>query len=229
MLYNEIGDSMRLRNVKNKEEIMASSSFLIQNPKEYCGKWNTVFQNENPIHIEIGTGKGNFIIQKAILYPDINFIGIEKYDSVIARALEKIPEEISNLKMIRMNALEIEEVFEKEIDTIYLNFSDPWPKKRWHKRRLTSEIFLEKYNSLWKKDAIIIQKTDNQDLFEYSICSLSQYGYQITEISLDLHNSQIEGNVMTEYEEKFTKKGFPIYYLVAQKKMESNKLEILEK
>ncbi len=218
MLYNGIGDDMRLRNVKNKEEIMNASPFLIQNPKEYRGKWHTVFENENPIHIEIGTGKGNFIIQKAILNPDINFIGIEKYDSVIARALEKIPEKIFNLKMIRMNALEMGEVFEKEIDTIYLNFSDPWPKKRWYKRRLTSDIFLKNYDCLWKKDAMIIQKTDNQEFFEYSICSLSQYGYQITEISLDLHKSQIEGNVVTEYEEKFVKKGFPIYYLVAEKK-----------
>ena len=209
---------MRLRNVKNKKEIMDSSEYLILEPKNYIGKWNSIFDNSNPIHIEIGTGKGNFIIGKALNNPNINFIGIEKFDSVIARALEKIPDDVPNLKMIRMNALEIDEVFRNEIDTIYLNFSDPWPKKRWHKRRLTSEVFLEKYDSLFKKDKVIIQKTDNVSLFEYSICSLSKYGYVIENISFDLHNSEIEGNIMTEYEEKFSSKGNPIYYLEAVKK-----------
>ena len=141
---------MRLRNVKNKQEIMDNSSYLILNPKDYYGKWQCVFDNNNPIHIEIGTGKGNFIIGKALANPNINFIGIEKFDSVIARALEKIPDDLSNLKMIRMNALEIDEVFNHEVDVVYLNFSDPWPKKRWHKRRLTSSVFLEKYDSLFK-------------------------------------------------------------------------------
>lgn len=218
MLYNSFGDSMRLRNVKNKQEIMDASSYLVLNPKEYCGKWKEIFGNDNPIHIEIGSGKGNFIIGKAMANPDINFIGIEKFDSVIARCLEKIPEGLSNLKMIRMNALEIEEVFWYEIDTIYLNFSDPWPKKRWYKRRLTSPVFLDKYDSLFQKDACVIQKTDNTWLFEYSVCSLSQHGYTIQKLSLDLHHSGIEGNIMTEYEERFSKKGNPIYYLVAVKK-----------
>lgn len=209
---------MRLRNVKNKQEIMNNSSYLILNPKDYFGKWQKVFNNSNPIHIEIGTGKGNFIIGKALANPNINFIGIEKFDSVIARALEKIPEGLNNLKMIRMNALEIEEVFDHEVEVVYLNFSDPWPKKRWHKRRLTSSVFLEKYDSLFRNDCRIIQKTDNAGLFEYSICSLSSYGYTLENISLDLHNSEIEGNIMTEYEEKFSKKGNPIYYLEAVKK-----------
>ncbi len=209
---------MRLRNVKNKQEIMDNSNYLILEPKRYFGKWNDVFGNINPIHIEVGTGKGNFIIGKALANPNINFIGIEKFDSVIARALEKIPEGLNNLKMIRMNALEIDEVFEHEVETIYLNFSDPWPKKRWHKRRLTSYVFLEKYDSLFKGKCHIIQKTDNMGLFEYSICSLSTYGYIIENISLDLHNSEIEGNIMTEYEEKFSKKGNPIYYLETVKK-----------
>ena len=208
---------MRQRNVKNKQEIMDNSSYLIINPKEYYGKWKDAFKNNNPIHIEIGTGKGNFIIGKALSNPNINFIGIEKVDSIIARCLQKIPEDLPNLKIVRMNALEIEEVFNKEIDTIYLNFSDPWPKKRWHKRRLTSEIFLKKYDSVFKKNNHIIQKTDNKDLFEYSIISFSQYGYTIKEISLDLHNSEIEGNIMTEYEEKFSKKGNPIYYIEVEK------------
>ena len=209
---------MRLRNVKNKQEIMDSSNYLITNPFDYIGKWNTVFGNCNPIHIEIGTGKGNFIIGKALNNPDINFIGIEKFDSVIARCLEKIPDGLPNLKIIRMNALEIDKVFKKEIATIYLNFSDPWPKKRWYKRRLTSSIFLDKYDSLFQNDACIIQKTDNTELFEYSICSLSRHGYTITDISFDLHHSEIKDNIMTEYEEKFSKKGNPIYYLVAVKK-----------
>jgi tRNA (guanine-N7-)-methyltransferase len=209
---------VRLRNVKNKQEIMDNSSYLILNPKDYYGKWQTLFNNSNPIQIEIGSGKGNFIITKALVNPNINFIGIEKFDSVIARCLEKIPVGIPNLKMIRMNALEIDSVFNHEIDTIYLNFSDPWPKKRWYKRRLTSSIFLEKYDSLFKEDLCIIQKTDNRDLFEYSICSLSSFGYIIKDISLDLHKSNIEGNIMTEYEEKFSRSGSPIYYLTAVKK-----------
>ena len=210
---------MRQRNVKNKQEIMDNSSYLIINPKEYYGKWKDAFKNSNPIHVEIGTGKGNFIIGKALANPNINFIGIEKVDSIIARCLQKIPEDLPNLKIVRMNALEIDEVFTKEIDTIYLNFSDPWPKKRWHKRRLTSEIFLKKYDSVFKKNSHIIQKTDNKDLFEYSIISLSQYGYKIKEFSLDLHNSEIEGNIMTEYEEKFSKKGNPIYYVEVEKEI----------
>ncbi len=223
MLYNKDGDMMRLRNVKNKQQIMDSSNYLVRNPKEYRGSWNKIFNNNHPIHIEIGTGKGQFIIGMALQYPDINFIGIEKYDSVIARALEKIPEGIPNLCMIRMDALEIEEVFSKEISTIYLNFSDPWPKKRQRKRRLTSEVFLEKYDSLFIGDANIVQKTDNAKLFEYSLCSLSQNGYRLLEISLDLHHSEIEGNVMTEYEEKFSKRGQNIYYVSANKKLSSER------
>lgn len=209
---------MRLRNVKNKQEIMDQSSYLIIDPKKYYGAWNKLFDNNNPIHIEIGAGKGNFIINKAIQNPDINFIGIEKFDSVLARCLQKIPEDLSNLKIVRMNALEIEEVFDHEVDTIYLNFSDPWPKKRWHKRRLTSDIFLKKYDSVFKGDNHIIQKTDNRDLFEYSVISLSNYGYIIKDFSLDLHNSSIEGNIMTEYEERFSKKGNSIYYIEVEKK-----------
>ena len=199
---------------------MDNSKYLIVDHKKYCGKWRSLFSNNNPIHIEIGCGKGNFIIEKALRNPNINFIGIEKFDSVIARALEKIPDSVDNLKMIRMNALEITEVFDHEIDTIYLNFSDPWPKKRWYKRRLTSSVFLEKYDSLFSGNPHIIQKTDNTSLFEFSIVSLSTYGYTIKDISFDLHNSEIEGNIMTEYEEKFSKKGLSIYYLDAVKKSE---------
>lgn len=207
---------MRLRNVKNKQEIMNNSKILILNPKEYKGNWNKVFENNNEIHVEIGMGKGDFIINNALTFPDINFIGIERYDSVIARALEKV-DYLPNLRMIRMNAYEIDEVFDKEIDTIYLNFSDPWPKKRHADRRLTSKIFLEKYDNLFKNDKTIIQKTDNMHLFEYSIVSLSENNYIIKEIYLDLHKTDLF-NINTEYETRFVNVGQPIYKLVAVKK-----------
>ena len=214
---------MRLRNVKNKQQIMDNSSYLVKNPESYRGIWKEYFHNAHPIHIEIGTGKGNFIIQMAMKYPDINFIGIEKYDSVIARALEKMPEGLSNLCMVRMDALHITQVFHHEIETIYLNFSVPWPKCRQAKRRLTSNVFLEQYESIFSNDAHIIQKTDNQGLFEYSLCSLSQYGYQFLELSLDLHHSMVEENVMTEYEEKFSRKGQAIFYVVSTKKLSNQR------
>lgn len=208
---------MRLRNVKNKQEIMDNATNLILNPKEYIGKWQQVFANNNPIYIEIGMGKGDFIIENAKNYPNINFIGIEKFDSVIVRAIEKVPEDLENLRLIRMDAKEIDEVFNHEISRIFLNFSDPWPKKRHHDRRLTSHIFLKKYDNLFKNTKEIYQKTDNRDLFEYSVISLSTYGYKIEDISLDLHNSNYENIIMTEYEKKFVSKGNNIYYLVAKK------------
>ena len=207
---------MRLRNVKNKQEIMDSSNYLITNPFDYIGKWNTVFGNCNPIHLEIGTGKGNFIIGKALNNPDINFIGIEKFDSVIARCLEKIPDGLPNLKIIRMNALEIDKVFKKEIATIYLNFSDPWPKARHSKRRLTSDIFLKIYDDIFKDKCVILQKTDNTGLFESSIVSLSNYCYKIEDISLDLWSTD-KFYEETEYERKFKNKGVKINYLKATK------------
>lgn len=208
---------MRLRNVKNKETIMEKSKFLIRDEENYRGKWNSVFKNNNPIEIEIGTGKGNFIIEKALTNPNINYIGIERYDSVIVRALERIPDSVTNLKLIRMNAIDIDKIFDKEVCTIYLNFSDPWPKKRHALRRLTSRVFLEKYEEIFKGEKSIYQKTDNQNLFEYSIINLTNYGYKIEDISLDLHNSQIEGNIETEYEKKFSESGSKIYYLHAKK------------
>lgn len=208
---------MRLRNVKNKETIMEKSKFLVRDEENYKGKWNSVFKNSNPIEIEIGTGKGNFIIEKALTNPNINYIGIERYDSVIVRALERIPDYVTNLKLIRMNAIDIDKIFDKEVCTIYLNFSDPWPKKRHALRRLTSRVFLEKYEEIFKDEKSIYQKTDNQNLFEYSIINLTNYGYKIENISLDLHNSQIEGNIETEYEKKFSESGNKIYYLHAKK------------
>ena len=208
---------MRLRNVKNKEEILNSSNFLVKDYLDYKGSWNNYFKNDNPIYIEIGMGKGKFIIENAIKYPDINFIGIEKYDSVLAKSLPKIPDNLTNLAIIRMDALNIDNVFSKEISRIYLNFSDPWPKDRHHLRRLTSKVFLEKYDSIFKDIAEIYQRTDNQQLYIYSLESLSSFGYKLSDISFDLHNSASDDLITTEYEDKFSSKGMPIYSLVARK------------
>ena len=208
---------MRLRNVKNKEEILSASSYLVDNPYENIGKWSKVFGNNKPIHIEIGMGKGQFIIENAIKYPEINFIGIEKFDSVLARSLPKIPEGLDNLLIIRMDALNIEKVFSKEISRIYLNFSDPWPKKRHHLRRLSSKVFLEKYDLIFKGDKEIYQRTDNQGLYIYSLMSYSEHGYIISDISFDLHKDK-DDLITTEYEDKFSLKGMPIYSVVATKK-----------
>lgn len=208
---------MRLRNVKNKEEILNNSKIFIANPEEYKGCWNKLFNNDNEIHIEIGMGKGDFIIGMAKKYPNINFIGIDKYDSVIARSLEKI-DYLDNLRIVRMDASLINYSFEKEVSCIYLNFSDPWPKKRHALRRLTSPVFLDKYDSLFKSGKIICQKTDNRELFEYSIVSLSNHGYILKEVTLDLYSMEdLNFNVPTEYEVKFKNKNMPIYRLVARK------------
>lgn len=205
---------MRLRKVKGAEEKINSSSYVIKNPEIYRGQFSKVFGNTNPIYIEIGMGKGKFIVENAKRYPSINFIGIEKFDSVLVRALEKVEtEDIPNLKFIRMDAKEIENIFEKEISKIYLNFSDPWPKDRHAKRRLTSDYFLKRYDSIFQDKKEIEMKTDNRKLFEYSILSFHQYLYQILDISLDLHEDNYPENITTEYEEKFCKKGQPIYYI----------------
>jgi len=208
---------MRLRNVRGASDIIDNSSYIIKDYKDYKGKHNKLFINDNPIHIEIGMGKGDFIIGMARMNPNINFIGIEKYDSVIVRAIEKIDEEIPNLKLIRMDATEIEEVFYKEIDTIYLNFSDPWPKNRHEDRRLTSEKFLKRYDNLFKDNKIIIMKTDNRKLFEFSLISFVNYNYKIEEVSLDLHSDNTKVNVETEYEKRFSSMGFPIYKVIVKK------------
>ncbi len=208
---------MRLRNVKNKEMIIDSCDILIKDPASFKGKWLSLFDNTNPIYIEIGMGKGDFIIENAKKYPNINFIGIEKYDSVIVRAIEKLPESINNLKFVRMDARNIEEIFDREIDRIYLNFSDPWPKDRHERRRLTSKEFLDRYENLFKNQKEIHQKTDNRGLFEFSIQSLVNNDYKIEDISIDLHNSNRDNIIMSEYEKKFVKNNNTIYYLVAKK------------
>lgn len=210
---------MRLRNVKNKEEIMNSSSLLVRDEAKYKENWKSLFNNDNPIYIEIGMGKGDFIIGNALNNPNINYIGIEKYDSVMARAIEKIKDDIPNLRLVRMDAKDIENVFYKEVDRVYLNFSDPWPKKRHAERRLTSNTFLKKYDSIFRNNMEIQMKTDNISLFGFSLVSLSNYGYVLKEVSLDLHSLQKEDNVMTEYERKFSSMGVRINYLAATKKV----------
>lgn len=215
---------MRLRNVKNKEEILNNSTYLVKNPEDNLGRWQKLFGNSNPIYIEIGMGKGKFIIENAIKYPNINFIGIEKFDSVLARSLPKIPEGINNLLIIRMDALNIDKVFSKEVDRIYLNFSDPWPKARHHLRRLSSKIFLEKYDFIFKDDKEIYMRTDNQSLYIYSLMSFSEYGYILRNISFDLHKDE-EELITTEYEDKFSSKGMPIYSVVAESKSVQNSKE----
>ena len=200
---------MRLRNIKGADKIIENSRYIVLEPEVYKGKWKNIFNNSNPIHVEIGMAKSN---------PNINFIGIEMYDSVIVKAIEKLEkEDLSNLKLIRMDARLIEDVFDKEIELIYLNFSDPWPKKRTAKRRLTHERFLNIYENIFKNRKTIYMKTDNTSLFEFSIESLSEFGYTLKNISLDLHNSNYEGNVETEYEAKFNKKGVKINRLEAYK------------
>lgn len=205
---------MRLRNVKNKE-ILGKSPYIVNEPFSFKGKWKEVFKNNNPIYLEIGMGKGQFLINMALNNPNINFIGIEKFDSVMVRTLEKMENyKLTNIKVIKIDAIDILEVFDNEISKIYLNFSDPWPKRRHSKKRLTSEIFLEKYNQLGDLD--IEQKTDNRKLFEYSLQSFVNNNYKILDLSLDLHNDK-ENIITTEYEDKFTKRNQIIYYINVKK------------
>ena len=209
---------MRLRNVRGSREAIADSEFTVNEPEKQRGKWRELFGNDNPIYIEVGMGKGKFITEMAARNPEINYIGIEKYSSVLIRAVEKRRElEIDNLLFIRMDAEDICDVFsEGEVDRIYLNFSDPWPKDRHAKRRLTSRQFMSRYNEILKKDGQVEFKTDNRPLFDFSMEEIPQAGWQITASSYDLHHSDMaQGNVMTEYEEKFSAMGNPIHKLIA--------------
>lgn len=210
---------MRLKNIKGASEKILLGKYFINNPSDYKGRWNELFKNNNPIYIEIGMGKGNFIIKNAVNNPNINYIGIEMYDSVILRAVEKTNElELNNLYLIRMDARLIEDIFDKEVDLIYLNFSDPWPKDRHAKRRLTSTRFLEKYSNIFKNKNKIIMKTDNIDLFNYSVESLKDYGYTIDYLTNDLHKDK-DNIITTEYEDKFINKGVKINFLEATKEV----------
>ena len=202
--------------------MIAQSKYVVHEPEKCKGKWKEVFGNDRPIHIEIGMGKGKFIMGMAEANPDINYIGIEKYSSVLLRAIQKMEEnELPNVVFIRMDAEDICEVFDKgEIDKIYLNFSDPWPKDRHAKRRLTSKQFFERYDGILKKDGIVEFKTDNDLLFQFSLEQVPEAGWNLDKFTWDLHNDEemVKGNVMTEYEEKFSKLGIKIKYLKAVKK-----------
>lgn len=204
---------MRIRNVKNKEEILDNCSFLLSNPKEYKGKFKEVFNNDNPIYLEIGMGKGQFIYQNAKKYKDINFIGIERFDSIMAKAILKM-EKLDNLILIKYDANLIDDLFDHEIDKIYLNFSDPWPKNRHENRRLTSKLFLEKYKNIFKDKERIEVRTDNRDFFLYSVESLGDMGYLLNDVSFNYQSPDL---IMTEYESKFRGKGANIYHFFAEK------------
>lgn len=212
---------MRLKNVRGAREKIETSSYFLREPEMYRGKYNILFNNDNPIFLEIGIGKGNFIITMAQKYPNINFIGIEKYDSVLVRACEKLENlKLDNLYLISMDATHILDIFDKDIDTIYLNFSDPWPKKRHSNRRLSSKVFLDKYDIISVNNPHIVMKTDNRQLFEYSLLTLSQNNYVLDDLSLNLHadDDKLVDNVMTEYEQKFCRHNAIIYKLEASKR-----------
>lgn len=210
---------MRLRNIPGADEAIKNSEYVIQMPETFTGKFNTVFGNKNPIYIEVGMGKGKFIIEMAKRNPDINFIGIEMYSSVLLRALQKmdalkesgcVPQ---NVRFLCIDARKLAEIFGKEeISGIYLNFSDPWPKDRHAKRRLPSKEFLALYHQILKPEGKIEFKTDNRALFDFAVEQIAPAGWKAEAITYDLHADSLlnKGNVMTEYEEKFSALGNPI-------------------
>lgn len=216
---------MRLRNIPGADDVIQKHPIAIKNEKEQRGSWNQVFGNSNPIHIEIGMGKGQFLLTLAKMNPEINYIGIERYSSVLLRALEKFDTEeycgLNNIRFICMDAFELPEVFQLgEVAKIYLNFSDPWPKARHARRRLTSTQFLEQYDKVLAKEGVVEFKTDNRPLFEFSLEQVEEAGWQLLAHTFDLHHDDVmnQGNVMTEYEEKFSSMGNPIHKLIATRK-----------
>lgn len=209
---------MRLRHIPGAEQIIEESPFIIQEPEQKKGHWNEVFGNGHPIRIEVGMGKGKFISQLAVQNPDVNYIGIERYSTVLVKALRRREQmELSNLYFMCIDAKDLAEIFApEEVERIYLNFSDPWPKGRHGKRRLTSPQFMEIYDHILKKEGRVEFKTDNRGLFDYSLESIPEAGWKILEYTFDLHSSEMsKGNVMTEYEEKFAAEGKPICKLTA--------------
>ncbi len=210
---------MRVRKRKGAEEHLANHpQYVILEPEAAKGKWRELFGNDNPIHIEVGSGKGAFITGMAQQNPDINYIGIDIQLSVLSYALDKVlTSGAENVKLLRVDGSSLTNYFEDgEVDMMYLNFSDPWPKSRHEKRRLTYKTFLDTYKQILPENGEIHFKTDNRGLFEYSLASFSQYGMVINKVWLDLHASDYEGNVMTEYERKFSEKGQVIYRVEAQ-------------
>lgn len=211
---------MRLRHIKGAEETIAVSPYVIQEPESCRGRWAEVFHNQNPIQIEVGMGKGKFLMELAQKHPEINYVGIERYSSVLLRGLQKREElDLSNIWFLCIDARQLAEVFEEgEVERIYLNFSDPWPKDRHAKRRLTSPEFMAVYDKILAADGQVEFKTDNEGLFDYSLESIPQVGWRIEASTRDLHHSPMaEGNVMTEYEEKFASKGNSICKLIAKR------------
>ena len=209
---------MRLRNIPGADEVIRNCDWVIKEAADKKGKWNTVFGNENPIHIEVGSGKGAFITGMALQNPEMNYIGIDIQLSVLSYALDKVlASGAQNVKLLRVDGSALTNYFEDgEIDLMYLNFSDPWPKTKHEKRRLTYKTFLNTYKQILPEQGEIHFKTDNRGLFEYSLASFSQYGMTLKQVWLDLHDSAYEGNIMTEYEEKFSRKGQVIYRVEAK-------------
>lgn len=206
---------MRLRNIPGSREAIGASEYVVPEGSECAGKWHEIFGNKNDIHIEIGTGKGRFLMELAGMHPKINYVGIEKYSSVLLRAIQKMEEDpLPNVRFIRMEAEHILQYFAKgEAARIYLNFSDPWPKERHAKRRLVSREFLARYRELLCPGGHLEFKTDNKDLFDFGVEETEPARWEITEITYDLHHDEKmnEGNIMTEYEERFSSQGNPIY------------------
>ncbi len=214
---------MRLRNIAGSREVIADSVFTIKDPEQKKGLFKKdVFRNDNPVHVEIGMGKGRFLMDMAQLHPDINYVGIEKYSSVLLRALQKQEQLLlPNIIFIRMDAEDITEVFAPgEVDRIYLNFSDPWPKDRHAKRRLPSRQFLDRYDKILVPEGVVEFKTDNRDLFMFALDEVEPAGWTLDAVTYDLHHDEkmMVGNVMTEYEERFSQAGNPIYkYIISRK------------
>jgi tRNA (guanine-N7-)-methyltransferase len=205
---------MRQRNKPWADEFIESrTDVVIPEPKEKKGGWKALFGNDHPVHLEIGTGKGQFIVGMARRFPNINFIGIEIAKTIIVRAAQKVADaELTNVKLLHVNAEDLLEIFaENEVSQLYLNFSDPWPKNRHEKRRLTYHPFLKQYEQVLHPEGEVILKTDNQGFFEYSLVSFSQFDMKLKEVNLDLHEAGDPDNVMTEYEKRFSDKGQPIY------------------
>ena len=216
---------MRLRNIPGAKDAITGSNYVVQEPASHKGKWTQVFPKDQPLHIEVGMGKGQFILNMAKAHPEINFIGIERYSSVLLRALEKYDteefENLENIRFICMDAREIEAVFAPaEVDKIFLNFSDPWPKARHAKRRLTSTEFLARYEKVLVENGRVEFKTDNTELFNFSLEQVKEAGWELLAYTYDLHHQEEmnKGNIMTEYEQKFSEKGNPINKLIAQRK-----------
>ena len=209
---------MRLRHIKGAEEEIAESPYVVQDPQSLKGRWHEFFGNDNPIRIEVGMGKGKFIMELAQMNPDINYVGIERYSSVLLRGLQKRAElELSNIYFMRIDALELTEVFaDNEVERIYLNFSDPWPKDRHAKRRLPSREFLARYDQILKPEGKVEFKTDNRGLFDFALEEVKEAGWKLEVCTFDLHHDEelMKGNIMTEYEERFSSQGNPICKMI---------------